>query len=252
MEIRYDQHFLKNEEILNEIVKQAQLKKTDVVLEVGAGDGRLTKKLTPKVKEVIAVEIDKKFEPQLKKLQKEHKNLHIIMGNVLEIIERYEYTKVVANIPYAITEPLCRKLIKGQCKEAVLMIGENFYKLLKGESKWNAILNAFYHIVLIREVSKENFEPQPRVNAVIIKLQWKQLLTPQEKIIQLFIFQDDKKVKNAIIKILRDEKKLANQQSKEELASLNIPEALQEKNVYHLSNEEFHDVLDRLNSLALR
>ncbi|MEW6607892.1 MAG: rRNA adenine dimethyltransferase family protein [bacterium] len=51
------QHFLVNEEILNQIISAAQLSKEDTVLEIGAGIGILTSQLVPLVSKVIAVEI---------------------------------------------------------------------------------------------------------------------------------------------------------------------------------------------------
>ena len=56
----YDQHFLIDEQVINEIIKSAHIKKEDIILEIGPGTASLTEKLAHKAK-VIAVEIDKQF-----------------------------------------------------------------------------------------------------------------------------------------------------------------------------------------------
>ena len=56
--ISYGQHFMKNELLLDELVSLSDLSKEDLVLEVGAGDGRLTKKLAKNCAGVLSFEID--------------------------------------------------------------------------------------------------------------------------------------------------------------------------------------------------
>ena len=56
--VKFGQHFLKSEKLLKQIVEFADIRPDDVVLEIGPGDGRLTKYLTA-AKKVYAVEIDK-------------------------------------------------------------------------------------------------------------------------------------------------------------------------------------------------
>ena len=65
-----DQFFLTDEKILEKIVGFASIKKTDIVLEVGAGTGNLTEELAKKAKRIITFEIDNRFKPFLEKLPK--------------------------------------------------------------------------------------------------------------------------------------------------------------------------------------
>jgi len=67
-DITKDQFFLTDQLILDKIVDLANLKKTDVVFEIGAGTGNLTQKLAKKALRVIAFEIDKRFKPILSTL----------------------------------------------------------------------------------------------------------------------------------------------------------------------------------------
>ena len=81
------QNFLIKEGIYDEIIKVAQLKKDDVVLEVGPGLGFLTEKLTKQVKKVVAVELDDKLVGVLVKRLKEQgiENVEVVNENILEI-----------------------------------------------------------------------------------------------------------------------------------------------------------------------
>lgn len=69
MTTELDQHLLIDEKIIDEMVDFVELNQNDVVLEIGAGSGNLTRKLSQKAGKVIALEIDKKFESDLKTLR---------------------------------------------------------------------------------------------------------------------------------------------------------------------------------------
>src|SRR3990172_7121710 len=82
------QNFLINRDVLDNMVAAADLKKDDIILEVGPGFGVLTLELAKKVNKVIAVEQDKILINALQEdLEKESiKNVEIIEGNVLRIL----------------------------------------------------------------------------------------------------------------------------------------------------------------------
>ncbi|MFH1822805.1 MAG: rRNA adenine N-6-methyltransferase family protein, partial [Patescibacteria group bacterium] len=81
------QNFLINEEVYEEIIKAADLEKSDIVLEVGPGLGFLTEKLASRVKKVIAVELDDKLIKILQdRLKKQGiRNVEVINGDILKI-----------------------------------------------------------------------------------------------------------------------------------------------------------------------
>jgi 16S rRNA (adenine1518-N6/adenine1519-N6)-dimethyltransferase len=62
----WGQHFLIDQNILNKVIRTAQVGKEDVVLEVGPGLGEMTLALARQVKKVIAIEIDPKLVEILK------------------------------------------------------------------------------------------------------------------------------------------------------------------------------------------
>lgn len=79
------QNFLINEEALAKIIGAADLKKSDVVLEVGPGTGILTKELAKNAGSVIALEKDRRMIAILKEILRDHSNVKIIEGDILKI-----------------------------------------------------------------------------------------------------------------------------------------------------------------------
>ncbi len=69
------QNFLIDKNILNKIIQAANLKKDDIILEIGPGFGMLTCELVKQVKKVIAVELDKRMAIALKEKFKNCNNL---------------------------------------------------------------------------------------------------------------------------------------------------------------------------------
>ncbi len=238
---KLDQHFLKDKKTLKKILDISKLSSRDIVLEIGSGKGILTLELSKKTKKVIVVELDKDLK---KYLDKSPKNVDIKYGNILKIINSLKFNKIISNIPYSITEPLFKKLLKLDFDISVLLIGKKFYDLIfNEESKWSIIIPIFFNVEKIMDVPKESFEPKPRTNSVLIKLKIRKKLNKKERLIREFVLQDDKKVKNALIYSLKRINKLTKRQAKEKI---NIPLDLLEKNVDNLSNKQFKIIYDKL------
>ncbi len=238
--LSFDQHFLTNIDIVKASVKAAELSKKDTVLEIGSGKGILTKELAKKCKEVIAIEIDESLKPELEKLPK---NVEILYGNALKLIDDVHFTKIVANIPYSITEPLFGKLLKLELEVAILLIGKNFYELLSQAGKWNTISKLFFEIEKVMDVSRDDFEPRPRTDSVLIKITpRKKPLSIEEKIMKELILQDDKKLKNALLFAQMRVRNITKNQAREEIEKIKLSKELWDKRVMHLSGVQFEVV----------
>lgn len=170
---RMDQHFLKDKNILGIILKIADVKKGDVVLEVGPGLGILTNELLDKAKKVVAIEKDKEIIAYLKKNIKK-RNLQLIEGDALKV-KFPAFDKCVSNIPYSISSHLILKL--GQLKkEAVLMLQKEFAERMvakpgtKDYSRLSVMAQYYFFVSIEKEVSKGCFYPAPKVDSAIVKL----------------------------------------------------------------------------------
>ncbi len=177
------QNFLIREEVYNNIVKAADLKKEDIVLEVGSGLGFLTEKMARKVKKVIAVELDDRlaevFWNRLAELGVG--NVEVINKNILDLpltpsLVRRGKFKVVANLPYNITSIFLRKILSAEFKPSlmVLMLQKEVAKRIDAQSPKMSLLAVSVQFYakpeIIQIVPASNFWPEPEVDSALIKL----------------------------------------------------------------------------------
>lgn len=144
---RLGQNFLISKGAISKMITAPGLSKNDVVLEIGPGLGALTKELAKRVKKVIAIEKDPNLVRILNKELGSIKNLKIIQGDILKILNSTRahlkgaeppssYAKrvakflipnsykVVANLPFYLTAPVIRKFLEAKVKpkEMILMV----------------------------------------------------------------------------------------------------------------------------------
>ena len=238
-----EQHFLQDEKILDLEIKEAKLNSKDKVIEVGAGDGRLTKKILSKKCEVLAFETDEKFREELERIKKENKRLKLIFGDA----KRYSWegcNKIVSNIPYSMSEPLIHKAIFNEIKEGVLIVGENFKEILETKAtKIGIIANLYFKFRFIQKIDKSKFEPVPRVNSWMIG--FKEKKADEKEIILRRIIEKNGKIKNAIMYAFVESGKTKNQ-AREFIMSSGLDEAVLEKPVKSISGKVIEIIRGKL------
>lgn len=113
---RFGQNFLVAKDPLDQLIKSANIRDDEVVVEVGPGLGVLTQELAKKAKLVLAIEKDYKFIEWLRKYFKNCKNVKIIHADILPYnlttLQPYNHYKVISNLPYNITSPVIRKFLE--------------------------------------------------------------------------------------------------------------------------------------------
>ncbi len=185
---RFGQHWLKDQGVLNQIVKAARLNSEDCVLEVGPGKGALTQKLIEsQAKFIQAIELDRDLVVGLKKRFAHQNKFSLREGDVLsaslEAGNGLIINKVVANIPYNITGPILKRLI-GELKKppernyetlVLLMQKEVAQRIVArpGNSDFSALsvriqLLAKCHDVC--DVPSKCFQPAPRVDSRVVMI----------------------------------------------------------------------------------
>lgn len=202
--ISYGQHYLQDKNILNCMINYSNLNITDVVLEIGAGDGRITKELAKRAKKVFSYEIDTRTKPILLGINKTFKNIEFIFENFLNA-KFLEFNKIVASLPYQITEPFIHKIARLEFDSATLLVGKTFAKSLLTDKEVNCLslfTKAYFNYEYLCDVAPECFNPPPKTYSAIIKL------TPKEKkqlindralfVIRELYEQRDKKISNAL------------------------------------------------------
>lgn len=178
------QNFLINEEVVEKIVERANIKKDELIIEIGPGLGTLTKELLEKAGKVICIELDTKMIKILEDRFSTYKNFEIINEDILkvdlkEIIKKENRTcKIVANLPYYITTPIIMKLLEEQLEieSITVMIQKEVAERLianPGERETGAITYSVYYYCnseKILEVPNYSFIPEPEVTSEVIKL----------------------------------------------------------------------------------
>jgi 16S rRNA (adenine1518-N6/adenine1519-N6)-dimethyltransferase len=197
--MKLDQHFVTDGDILSRIAELAQIQEGEIVLEIGAGTGNLTKLLAETARKVYSIEIDADLMPELEQEVSESPNVELILGNALEM-EWPKFDKMVSNIPYSISEPLVQRLIFCDFKKAVLLVSKRFSTILLGAktTKLSIISQAFFDISADIEVYPDSFSPPPAVGSKIIVLSPKEPKGLSEIIFWEFLRQKDKIAKNAL------------------------------------------------------
>lgn len=179
------QNFLVGEDVLHKIVQIANIKSSDVVLEIGPGLGILTEELAKRAKLVLAVEKDRKLVEYLREKFKHCENVKIICDDILQYHgltqEQLADYKIVANVPYNITSPIINKFVteKFSPKSMTLMIQKEVAQRLTaqpGDSDrgFMTILveyyaNATYELF----VPRTSFYPAPDVDSAVINIKTK-------------------------------------------------------------------------------
>ena len=99
------QHFLVDQNIINKLVRFIAPNKDDVILEIGPGDGALSKSIIPLIKRFYLIEKDKDLFDELYLLLMQNKNGEIINSDVLkfDFTSIQEKFRVIGNLPYNIS-----------------------------------------------------------------------------------------------------------------------------------------------------
>ena len=249
MGLKLDQHTMTDRAVIRKMVESADIRSDETVLEIGAGSGSLTRQLAKKTRHVIAVEIDKKFEPELKKM----KNVEPVIGNALKEIGRMKFDKIIANIPYAICEPLIGRLIDKdkKFKLAVLTIPKGFADILsarKGTPKYSKISllsGIFFDVQVLLDVPRKAFEPPPKADSVAVRMVPKEGNELQKEVMK----RQRLKAKNAIIRGLFASRNLTKKQARKAINTMKLNNKLLEKRLFEADLNELDAVLDALERL---
>ena len=167
---------MRDENISRKIIDSFDAKKEDTVIELGSGQGALTKYLVNKTQNLIAVELDR---INCKILQSKFPDLIILKEDILKLDFRKTTGKIriIGNIPYNITSDILFKLIDNRkiILDAMLMTQEEVARRLTARpgTKEYGITSVFTQVfsnpTLLFKVSRNCFYPKPNVDSRIIK-----------------------------------------------------------------------------------
>lgn len=175
------QNFLMDKNKINQIIESIEVGKNDLIVEIGPGAGAITKELVKKNCDVLCFEIDIRLKDILSKIDSD--KLEIVYQDFLTInlsdyIDYSKYKKIifVGNLPYYITTAIINKIIdNNHADEIVIMVQKEVaerFMAKPNSKKYNSLsvfLQYHFNIEKVCDVSKNCFEPIPKVDSTVIK-----------------------------------------------------------------------------------
>jgi 16S rRNA (adenine1518-N6/adenine1519-N6)-dimethyltransferase len=178
--VRLGQNFLADPNLLDAIVRDAELGPDDVVLEVGAGEGVLSERLAAVAMHLHTVEIDRGLEPALERVAA-LPNVELHWGDAMKLdLAQFAPapSAMVANLPYSVATPLILRTIEelpSLARWTVMVQREIADRLRAGPGNRtygspSAVAQLACEVELVRGVDPAVFKPRPRVESAILRL----------------------------------------------------------------------------------
>ena len=176
----FGQCFLTDEGYLSKIADLAALSQDDVVLEIGAGIGNLTRVLAPRAKKVIALEFDRDMITVLEGEIKAE-NVQILAADALKVdfpkLAGKEKLKVIGNLPYNIATEVIFRLLDARKVFSTLLLmlqlevarrivspaGSRDYGIL------SVLCGLYAETSLKLTLKREAFYPRPKVESGLVE-----------------------------------------------------------------------------------
>ncbi|MBN1795404.1 MAG: ribosomal RNA small subunit methyltransferase A [Sedimentisphaerales bacterium] len=189
---RRGQNFLIDLNLMRLLVQTADIRKNDIVLEIGCGTGSLTGALAEKAAKVVAVEIEGTLAGIAERELKDRNNVEIIVCDVLEsknvinskvigALEKAQRERdgrllLVANLPYSVASPVMLNLVTGE------MVADCMYVTVQKEvaermtarpggkdyGGLSIMLAATGDIKIERKLKPSVFWPEPQVDSAMV------------------------------------------------------------------------------------
>lgn len=168
------QNFLTDAKLIRRIVRLADIREKDTVLEIGTGKGHLTEELCRRAGKVCSVEIDRRLMENAGKRLEKYANAELILADFMKyrLPEKRTY-QVVANIPFFLTTQIVEKLTqwKNPPTDLWLVMEKGAAKRFMGiprETKKSLELKVRWDMKIVYHFRREDFHPKPSVDTVFI------------------------------------------------------------------------------------
>lgn len=211
MRQRLGQNFLIDTGVAEEIVAGADLSSRDTVVEIGPGRGILTRLILPRVRRLIAVELDEALAERLARELGGNAGLELVRADFLNLAASSlpEEYKIIANLPYcAATAILESFLPRQQWTTAVIMIQKEVAQRItagtnsRDYGSFSLICQYYAEVWTLMDVGPNAFKPAPKVDSSVLGLRNKYASAPDPVLFPFIrtIFQQRRKtIANAVL-----------------------------------------------------
>ena len=173
------QHFLVDQNIINKLVRNISPNRKDIIVEIGPGDGAMTKLIIPFVKKMYLIEKDIDLINELVFILEKYKNSNIINQDIL----KYDFSifddpfRVVGNLPYNISTEIIFKMCKvNNILDMHFMLQKEVVDRMvsipnsKIYGRLSVMTQAYFITEKLFDISENVFIPKPKVKSSFIRL----------------------------------------------------------------------------------
>jgi len=182
---RLGQHFLADQRVLRRIAAALRLTGSELVVEIGAGRGALTRLLAQRAALVVAIELDSRLAALLRQTFAAQPRVHVLQADILEVpLDSlvaglgYRNTRAVGNLPYYITSPILLRLFAFArvLEEITVMVQREVAERLTaapGSRDYGLLsVTAQYYTrpQLLFRIGPAAFRPPPKVDSALVRM----------------------------------------------------------------------------------
>lgn len=174
----HSQHFLRNPRLIAELIGHSNIRRGDLVIDIGAGSGAITAVLARRCRQVLAYENEPGALNKLQQNMRRHKNVKVIAQDFLLAKLPDEPYKVFANIPFHLSADIVRKLTSDDLHtpQAIYLIVQKQFaqKIVPSDQRFTSQLGTqlapWWQTRIRRPLRRTDFTPPPAVDTVLLEL----------------------------------------------------------------------------------
>jgi 23S rRNA (adenine-N6)-dimethyltransferase len=167
-------HFLKSSDLVRRLIAGAAVSKRDLVLDLGAGRGIITKELSQTGARVKAVELDPRLALLLEERFAPVANVEVIQGDIVTFDLPSEPFKVVANLPFSTTTAMLRRIMDPESRmetsRTIVQFGAALKRTRSRGNLMNALTGPWFSCAMGEKISRECFAPAPGVDCAVLEI----------------------------------------------------------------------------------
>ncbi len=174
-QLTYSQNFLRDPRLVRYLLNASSVGPSDLVYEIGAGQGIITRVLAARCSRLIAVEKDARLADRLRARLSTVPNLEMLKGDFLDVELPEEPYKVFANVPFTITSAVISKLASAPVlpEDSYLVVQREAAERFLGRpvgTLYASLLHPHLEPSVLYRFERSDFVPAPRVDVVMLRL----------------------------------------------------------------------------------
>lgn len=173
----YSQNFIRNPQLVKDLLVRTTISHEDVVYDIGAGSGVISSVLADYCKSVIAVEFEPRMASKLRENMAIYPNVSVYEGDFLTMVLPNTPYKIFANIPFHLSSPIIHKIAEAKNPPVVtyLFVQRQFgEKMITDSNKFKGqlgmVIGPEFTVRIKQRLQRTDFWPHPNVDVVFIEI----------------------------------------------------------------------------------